>query len=43
MLWEVSFANLNMLLATIPEYEPADKKKDDDKKETTLDQIFNDI
>lgn len=45
MLWEVSFANINMLLATIPVYEPeTEKKKGGDKvsggEETSLADIF---
>jgi hypothetical protein len=28
VLWEISYANLNMLLATIPSYESPEEKKD---------------
>jgi hypothetical protein len=30
VLWEISFTNLNMLLATIPKYEPDKEKKNDE-------------
>lgn len=48
-VWELSYTNLNMLLATIPEYEPADEKKDEKEKGEVkvdsledLDKLFND-
>lgn len=40
-MWEISFANLNMLLATIPTYEPEDEKEKVDKVDSLSD-IFKD-
>jgi hypothetical protein len=42
VLWEISFPNLNMLLATIPVYEPvkAEKKEAKGGEETSLTDIF---
>jgi len=38
-LWEISFANLNMLLATIPSYEHETNDKDGEKTVEGLDEI----
>lgn len=43
MLWGISYANLNMLLATIPVFEPDDdnkEKKKAGKKVTSLADVF---
>jgi hypothetical protein len=39
-MWDISYANLNMLLATIPTYEP-DKKKDDVQEVEGIDELAN--
>lgn len=43
-MWEISFTNLNMLLATIPVYDEEEKKKEKEagSEETTLEDIFKD-
>lgn len=33
MLWEISWVNLTLLLATIPQYESAEDKKEDPDNE----------
>jgi hypothetical protein len=38
-MWEISYANLNMLLATIPSYD--DNKKDDVKEVEGIDELAN--
>lgn len=43
-MWQISFANLNMLLATIPVYETEEdkKKKTEGDEETSLQDLFKD-
>ncbi|GAA4328581.1 hypothetical protein GCM10023184_18540 [Flaviaesturariibacter amylovorans] len=43
LLWELSFQNLTMLLATIPVYEPAEKKKDEEPAQGGPDKGFEDL
>jgi len=43
VLWQISFTNLNMLLATIPVYEnPEDRETEEGNEEYTFDDIFKD-
>lgn len=42
MLWEISWTNLTLLLATIPQYEAEDPKKEDSEQEAdTPDDLRN--
>ena len=46
ILWEISYANINMLLAAIPEYETEEEKSKPQTKKidsmADLEKLFND-